>query len=138
MKASVVWPGILCLLLASCQRSADFGGQAIETVGRFPCFQNQLVIEVEHTSDGRFKYTVRRNSAAFGTAAPSFQRASHWLILSDSQDSVWVYDGERDVTHIELYPDGGAKFSSQQKVPDLLSRAPAGFVSRLPAELKSS
>jgi hypothetical protein len=129
---------VACLLLASCQQSADFGGQPIDTVGSFPCFQNQLIVNVTHAHGRQLNYTVRNKKASFGPSTPALDEDSRWLIVPDAQNSVWIYDGQRDVTHIEIYQDGGAKFTSLQMVPDLLDKAPADFVSRLPAKLKSS
>jgi hypothetical protein len=119
-----------------CSRApnAEYGGALIAVPGTFPCFNDQLVVKVVHDA-GRLNYTVANKKASAGPSKANIEESSPWTIFPESPKRVWVFDGARDVTLIEIYPDGGSKFTSSQVVPGLLQRAPAEFVARLPAEV---
>ena len=55
------------------------------------------------------------------------------LFVRESIEKVWIFDGVKDVTLIELFGDGGTKFTSNQIVPELLKQAPAEFLRKFPA-----
>jgi len=126
------------LFLVGCSKApaADYGRRVIAAPGSFNCFGKQLVVKVVPDVSGRLNYTVGNQKAAAGPAKAAIEASSDWAIFPESPERVWVFDGARDVTLIEIYPDGGSKFTSSQIVPDLLGRAPADFAARLPAEIK--
>jgi len=129
-----------CALLAVClsgcseMPGGDFGGALIATPGTFSCFDKQLVVKVMHES-GRLNYRIANTRASAGPARAPIDESSAWAIFPESPKAVWVFDGDRDVTLIEIDPDGSSKFTSSQVVPDLLRRAPAEFAVRLPADV---
>lgn len=133
--------GILAmLLLVGCSKTpaADYGGQVIAAPGSFNCFGKKLVVKVAPDVSGRLNYTIASQKAAAGPAKAAIEESSAWEIFPESPERVWVFDGARDVTLIEIYPDGGSKFTSSQVVPDLLRSAPSEFAARLPAQVKQS
>jgi hypothetical protein len=132
----------LCVLiipfLVGCSKNpaADYGGQVIAAPGSFTCFGKQLVVKVVHDVSGRLNYTVANKKAAAGPAKAAIEESSAWAIFPESPGRVWVFDGARDVTLVEIYADGSSKFTSSQIVPDLLRSAPDDFAARLPVEVK--
>ena len=124
---------VTCLAGCSNASGPDYGGALIAAPGTFACFGNQLVVNVVHET-GRLNYRIANSRASAGPAHAAIEETSAWVIFPESPQRVWVYDGARDVTLIEIYSDGGSKFTSSQIVPDLLPRAPAEFLDRLPAE----
>ena len=126
---------VLAMCLAGCSdlSKPDYGGALIAAPGTFACFGNQIVVKVEHET-GLLNYRIANSRASAGPAQAAIEESSAWVIFPESPQRVWVFDGARDVTLIEIYPDGGSKFTSSQVVSDLLQRAPAELVDRLPAE----
>ncbi|HEY2250648.1 MAG TPA: hypothetical protein VGH74_06290, partial [Planctomycetaceae bacterium] len=78
---------------------------------------------------------VGNKKCSAGPAQPALPKSASWFILPESSNRVWIFDGVKDVTLIELYGDGGSKFTSSQVVPELLKQAPAEFLRRLPTDL---
>jgi hypothetical protein len=70
-----------------------------------------------------------------GPTKPPIRKNGDWFIYPATADAVWVYHGDKDVLLIE-FSDKGSKFTSNSVVPDLLLRAPAAFLDRLPKEMK--
>ncbi len=131
---------LIMLFLVGCSNTsaADYGGQVIAAPGSFTCFGKQLVVNVIRDVSGRLNYTVANKKAAAGPAKAAIDESSAWAIFPESPERVWVFDGGRDVTLVEIYPDGGTKFTSSQVVPELLKSAPAVFAARLPPVIKQS
>jgi len=125
----------LCLTASSCQKQHDNGGLPIDAPGTFSCFNDQLVIKVVESTGDKLNYSVANKKISAGPAEHALQKSAPWVIFPESLDKVWVFDGVKDVTLIELYSDGGAKFTSNQIVPELLKRAPTELVPKLPADI---
>jgi len=126
---------VACLVTCSCQKQHDFGGLPIDGPGTFNCFNDQLVIKVVESTGDKLNYSVGNKKISAGPAEHALQKSAPWVIFPESLDKVWVFDGVKDVTLIELYSDGGAKFTSNQIVPELLKRAPTELVRKLPADI---
>jgi hypothetical protein len=127
----------ICFALCSCRRP-DYAGTLIDHPGTFECFHRQMVVTVSETTNNDLTYTVSRKQSKVGPARPPLSKGTGWIIYPDTADSLWIYDGSKDVTRIEFSADGGAKFTSSQVVPDLLKRAPPIFLQRLPTEIKGA
>ena len=124
-----------CLTASSCQKQHDFGGLPIDAPGAFHCFNDQLVIKVVESSGDKFNYSVSNKKISAGPADGALQKSAPWVIYPESIEKVWIFDGVKDVTLIELYGDGGSKFTSNQVVPELLKQAPPEFLRTLPADV---
>lgn len=124
---------LIWLLGCTGARETDYGAALIASPGTFRCFHDQLVIKVVRDGD-RLNYSVANSRAAAGPASAGIANSSLWTIFPESPERAWVYGGASDVTLIEIYPDGGSKFTSSQVIPNLLERAPPKFVDRLPTE----
>jgi hypothetical protein len=126
-------------LLVGCpaRPDVDYGAMPIDAPGTFNCFQSKLTVKVVHAAGDRLNYTVGNNRAVAGPSKAAIDESAPWVIFPEAADKVWVFDGAKDVTLIEIYDDGGSKFTSSQVVPEILQRAPEKFVQRLPAEMNS-
>lgn len=122
---------LIWLLGCSEVPAKDYGASLIATPGTFRCFNDQLAIKVVRVGD-RLNYSVGDKRAEAGPAEARIEGSSPWVIFPEAPERVWVYDGAAEVTLIEIYSDGGTKFTSSQIIPNLLERAPAEFVDRLP------
>jgi len=113
----------------------DFGSKPIQTPGTFHCFRDQLVVKVERAPEGKLDYSVGNKKVAAGPGKPALRERDPWVIFPEAADRVWIFDGAKDVTLIEISTEGASKFTSSQVVPDILIRAPAEFRRLLPADL---
>jgi hypothetical protein len=129
---------IVGLFGCSQQGASDHGGTIIESPGTFHCFKDRLVVNVVHAPGNRLNYTVGNKKASAGPAKPAIMECAPWVIFPEAPNKVWIYDGAKDVTLIELSGDGGTKFTSSQVVPAIVHEAPAEFVRHLPAALSDA
>jgi len=129
---------IVGLLGCPQQGTNDHGRTIIESPGTFHCFEGRLVVNVAHAAGSRLNYTVGNTKASAGPAKPTIEESAPWVIFPQAANKVWVYDGAKDVTLIELYGDGGTKFTSSQVVPAIVHEAPEEFVRHLPATLSGA
>lgn len=127
---------LLAFCLSSCSRP-DHAKTIIDHAGAFRCFHGQMLVTISDTPTDALNYTIGRKQSKVGPSNPSLHRGTPWAIYPETADSVWVFDGTKDVTHIEFAPDGGAKFTSNQVVPDMLKSAPPVFLNHLPGQIKS-
>jgi hypothetical protein len=125
------------LVLCSCQQRPDYATTVIDRPGTFDCFQHRMLVTVSSASNDVLNYTVSRKQSKVGPAKPALQKGTPWIIYPESVDSIWVYDGTKDVTLIEFGTNGAAKFTSNQVISDLLKRAPRAFLERLPPDMTS-
>ena len=124
-----------CITACSCQkRLPDFGGLPIDVPGAFHCFDGGMVIKVVEGTGDKLTYSVENKNIATASATPSLQKTVPWVILPESLNSVWIFDGVQDVTLIELHKRE-TKFTSSQVVPELLEQAPPELLEKLPADL---
>ncbi|CAN5296602.1 hypothetical protein BH23VER1_BH23VER1_21060 [soil metagenome] len=123
----------IALCLSGCDRSRETP-EFVNSTGTF-LFDGQMTIDVVETQDGGINYTVTRGMRTVGPSNPPIRKGSGWFLHAASPDEVWMYDGESNVQVIEFLSDKESKSSDIKVVPDLLQRAPAAFVERLPAHL---
>jgi hypothetical protein len=97
-----------------------------------------MVLTVWEASTNALNYTVSRKQSKVGPSAPPLRKDSQWAIYAETSDSIWIYDGAKDVTHVEFSENGGTKFTSSQVVPAILKAAPPVFLQRLPKEIKGT
>ena len=126
---------LACLTGCAKQAATDYGGRLIEAPGTYKCFNDQLAVNVVHAPGSKINYTVGNKKAAAGPATAAIDESVPWVIFPESPARVWIYDGAKDVTLIEIDETGGSKFTSSQVVPDVLKRAPAELVRHLPAKV---
>ena len=136
-RPSFFWLSALVGVMAlacSGRHAEDYGSHLLRTPGTFACFDGALKVEISEASEGRIQYRVSTSKGSFGPAQPALQRDRPWAIFSESATRVWIDDGGKDLSLIELMGENGAKFTSSQVLPDLVKEAPAevrqGFESR--------
>jgi hypothetical protein len=134
-KAYLVAIAMASLVGCSWCGAPDYGGKAIDVPGTFDCFDRHLIVKVEHARAHRLNCTVGNNKASIGPSEAPFDESAPWIIFPETPGKVWVYDGAKDITLVEVFDDGGSKFTSSQIVPGVLKSAPAQFISRLPADV---
>lgn len=123
----------LLVSLTSCNRAPAF----ITRTGTFKLFHGQVTIDVFEAPESRVNYSVTQHgSGTWEPAKAPIQRSSTWFIYPVNRNSIWVYHGdEQRVVLIEL--DGRVfKITDNEVITDLLQRAPAEFLGRLPPRLK--
>jgi hypothetical protein len=137
MKRSLILMAWLVFGLMGCNREAgsDGGARFIATTGTVKLFGGQLTLAVVETPDGGINYTLTRGTSTAGPATPLIRKGSGWFLYAASPEAVWMHDGATNVLLIEM-TDNGSKFTGLSVVPDLLQRAPAPFVDRLPPAMK--
>src|SRR5437764_550272 len=86
------------LAFSSCQRPIDYGRAPIGATGIFNCFNNEMVVTVSERPNEKLGYTVSRKRSKVGPSDPPLQKSSAWVIFPETADSVWIYDGHKDVT----------------------------------------
>jgi len=126
---------LACLAGCSSQKSPDFGGTLIDGPGTFDCFNRGLVVKVTEGSGDQLNYSVENKHVGAASAKPALRKSAPWIILPESPNRVWIFDGAQDVTLVELYTNGGVKFTSNQVVPELLKQAPPALLEKLPADV---
>jgi hypothetical protein len=117
--------------VCSCSRPDD-ARTILDHPGTFHCFDRQMVVTVWEASTNSLNYTVSRKQSKVGPSLPPLRKGSQWVIYPETPDSIWIYDGTKDVTHVEFGANGGTKFTSSQVVPSILKAAPPVFLQRLP------
>ena len=125
---------VVLISLIACDRSAE-APRFITASGKFELFDKQMTIEVVEVPEGRINYTITRGTGKVGLTEPPIRKSSDWFIYPATMDAVWAYHGDKEVLLIE-FSDKGSKFTSNSVVPNLLQRAPAAFLDRLPKEMK--
>jgi hypothetical protein len=125
--------GLACLMGCSHKVTTDFGGKFIEEPGTFACFDGRLVVTVVREKGG-LNYTVGNRKASAGPSKAPIKESAAWVIFPEKPRRVWIYDGEQDVTLLEIDEGGGSTFTSSQVVPAVLDAAPVAFLRQLPAD----
>lgn len=107
----------------------------ITSPGTYKYFRGQMTVIIEETQDGGINCTVKRGRT-MGVLKACIGKRSAWLIYADTPGTIWTYDGEKHVMSISLSEKGAVTFSWTSVDSDLLQRAPAAFLERLPASMK--
>ncbi len=128
---SLTW----AVFAGGCHRSLESGRTLIDVPGTYECFDRQTIIKVWEAPKDRIQYRLARGKAEFGPAEPALRKAANWIIYAESPETVWVFDGDRELTRVDCKIDGGAKFTSSQIVPSLINEAPIALRDRLSASV---
>ena len=134
MKRILVALGSLCLFsLTSCNQAPTF----ITRTGTYKLFHEKVTVEVFDASGGLITYRIGQpGAAAIQPQRPPIEKGSAWFIYPVGTNSIWVYPGDsQKVDLIEL--DGqGFKTTTYVGGTDLLQKAPANVLDRLPPTMR--
>ena len=108
----------------------------ITNAGTVELFGKKMKVEVFNAGKGILNYRITRKGTKAGPGVTALLNGDNWFIYPTSLDAVWVYDGEKNVLLIE-FSEKLVKLIGLSSVPDLLNRAPAAFITRLPADLRN-
>jgi hypothetical protein len=129
----VVLCSLFLLSLTSCNQAPTF----ITRTGTFELFHGKVTVEVFGASEDLITYRVARpGAAAIQPQRPPIQKGTAWFLYPSGTNSIWIYPGDdHRVDLIEL--DGqGFKMTTYVAGTDLLQKAPAKLLDRLPPTMR--
>jgi hypothetical protein len=118
-------------LVCSCRPRADYAQKLISKPGTFSCFHEAIRVKVLELPNHLLNYAVATRRAEFGPSQGALRTDQSWLVYAESPSRVWVFDGEKTFTLLELTGDAAAKFTSSQVVSNLAQEAPPILKQRL-------
>ena len=125
---------LLSMLSYNCDRQGlPEVPQFITTTGTYRLFGGQITVEAfEFQGDINYKITHGPDTA--GPREAWVHKGRPWFIYPAGPNEVWTFDGDQKIVLIE-FSGNRIKWMSNDVVPDLLQKAPAEVLGRLPKDL---